>query len=66
MSGEPNGAAKIGDASANTRRSPPECRIRMLIQFTLAKAHDRDAAAFTCFASNLAKELSFGRMHQSV
>jgi len=37
-----------------------------LTQFTLAKTHDRDAATFTCFANNGAKELSFGCMHQSM
>jgi len=50
----------------NTSRSLPECRVCTLIQFALAKTHDRDAAAFACFASNLAKELSFGCMHQSM
>jgi len=45
---------------------PTEGRLGMLIEFTLAKTHNRDAAAFTRFPNDLAKELSFGCMHESV
>jgi hypothetical protein len=49
-----------------TSRSRSECRVRTIFQFTLTDTYDGDAAAFTGFANNFAKEFSFGRMHQSV